>query len=73
MRLYLRISTFSRSASNFALDVGRTLKPTMIALDAEAIMTSSSVIAPAAALITFKCTSLVDSFSNMPFRASTLP
>ena len=40
------MSTSSCSASSCALRSGRTLKPMMIALDAEASSTSVSVIAP---------------------------
>ena len=45
MTRYVRISTPSRSASARASAFGRTLKPTTSALDAEASMTSPSVIA----------------------------
>ena len=40
------MSTFSCSASSCALRSGRTLKPMMMAFDADASSTSVSVIAP---------------------------
>ncbi len=40
------MSTFSRSATSAALRSGRTLKPMMIAFDAEASSTSDSLMAP---------------------------
>ena len=46
MTEWRRMSTFSRSATSAALRSGRTLKPMMIAFDAEASSTSDSLIAP---------------------------
>ena len=43
---YVRISISSFSAKERALDIGRTLNPTMIASEAEAKRTSDSVMAP---------------------------
>ena len=40
------MSTFSRSATSAALRSGRTLKPMMIAFDADASSTSDSLMAP---------------------------
>ena len=46
MTLYSLTSTPSRSAVAFAVASGRTLNPMMIALDADAKITSDSLIAP---------------------------
>ena len=57
------MSTFSRSATSAALRSGRTLKPMMIAFDAEASSTSDSLMAPTPAwmirILTFSSDSLV--------------
>ncbi len=53
-----RISTFSCSASSCALRSGRTLKPMMMAFDADASSTSLSVMAP-----TPECSTLMRTFS----------
>ena len=57
MTRYVRISTPSRSASERASAFGRTLKPTIIALDADASITSPSVISPAPLWMTLTRTS----------------
>ena len=56
------MSTFSCSASSCALRSGRTLKPMMMAFEAEASSTSVSVIAPTPERSTFSRTFSFDSF-----------
>ena len=73
MMLYLRISTFSRSARLCAAALGRTWNPTIRALEAEASRTSPSLMAPAAAWMTSSFTSEVDSLWREDFSASTEP
>ena len=67
------ISTPSRSASFLAAAEGRTWKPTMMASDASASVTSFSEIWPTALWITFTCIFSVESFMNESLSASTLP
>ena len=73
MTRYVRISTPSRSASARASAFGRTLKPTTIAFDAEASMTSFSVIPPAAEWMTVTRTSVCSIFWSSESAASTEP
>ena len=62
MMVCRRISTFSCSASAAALRSGRTLKPMMMALEAEASSTSVSLMAPTPERITWTVTLSVESF-----------
>jgi len=73
MILYILISTFSFSARDIAPTSGLTLNPIIIASDAEAKVTSDSVIAPTAAWITFTVTLSFESLSIADFKASTDP
>ena len=74
MTLYVFISTPSFSASFFAADDGRTLKPTIIPFSAvDASMTSFSDIWPTAPWITFTSTFSVESLMNESVSASTEP
>ena len=67
------MSIFSRSAISRTLLSGRTLKPMMMALDAEASMTSVSVIAPTPPWMQRTRTSSLESFSSDCRTASTEP
>ena len=67
------MSTPSFSASSREPADGRTLKPTMIASEAIASVTSFSVIPPAPARTMFTRTSSCGSFSNESSRACTDP
>ena len=67
------MSTPERSAFSAATASGRTLKPTIIALDASASITSDSLIAPTALWITFTLTSSFESFSSDCLTASAEP
>ena len=58
---------------SFALASGRTLKPTMMALDVEASMTSDSLMAPTAQWMTRTRTSSLVSFSREALTASAEP
>ena len=49
---------------DFAVASGRTLKPIMMALEADARVTSDSLMAPTPPWITFTTTSSLDSFST---------
>ena len=73
MTRYRRMSTFSRSAMDFACASGRTLKPMMIALEADASVTSDSLIAPTPPWMTLTTTSSLESFTRLCFTASTEP
>ena len=73
MMLYLRISTFSRSATTWAAELGLTWNPMTMAFDVEASSTSLSLMAPAPLWITIRRTSGVLSLSRAVLRASTLP
>jgi hypothetical protein len=73
MTRYIRISTFCRAAPSRAAASGRTLKPTMMALEEEASMTSDSFTAPTPPWMTRTLTSSLESFSRDAFTASTLP
>ena len=59
-----------RAAVSLALSSGRTLKPTMMALEVEASITSLSLMAPTAQWMTRTRTSSLDSFSRDAFTAS---
>ena len=63
----------SLSAMLRALPEGLTLKPIIIASDAEANRTSDSVMAPTALWTILTCISSVDNFSNESDKASTEP
>ena len=52
---------------------GRTLKPMMMALEAEARVTSDSLMVPTPPWITFTTTSSLESFTRLCFTASTDP
>ena len=67
------MSTPFCSAFILATGSGRTLKPTIIAFDALASITSPSDTAPTAPWMTFTFTSSLDSFSSDCFTASTEP
>ena len=67
------MSTFSLSAAAFAIASGRTLNPMMIALDAEAKITSDSLMAPTPPCTTLIITSSLESFMRLCFTASTDP
>ena len=58
---------------DFAVTSGLTLKPMMMALEAEARDTSDSLMAPTPPWITFTITSSLDSFTRLCFTASTEP
>ena len=73
MTRYIRISTWARAALSRAAASGRTLKPTMMAFEVEASMTSLSLIAPTAPWMTRTRTSSLEIFSSEALTASTLP
>ena len=73
MTRYMRISTLLRAADSLALLSGRTLKPTMMALEVVASMTSLSLMAPTAQWMTLTRTSSLDSFSRLALTASAEP
>ena len=73
MTRYVRMSTPSRSASARASAFGRTLKPTTIAFDADASITSDSVIPPMPVWMTFTRTSGWRIFASSPLTASIEP
>ena len=68
-----RISTFSCSASACALRSGRTLKPMMMAFDAEASSTSVSVMAPTPECSTRILTLSFESFCSVSVSTSAEP
>ena len=68
-----RMSTFSCSASSCALRSGRTLKPMMMAFDADASSTSLSVMAPTLARMTLIFTFSFDSLASRSLSTSTEP
>ncbi len=70
---YILISISSLSAICLALPIGLTLKPIIIASDADAKSTSLSVIAPTPLWIIFTCISSVESFRKESVNASTEP
>ena len=67
------MSIFSRSAVSRTLLSGRTLKPMMMAFEAEASMMSVSVIAPTPPWMQRTRTSSLESFSRDCLTASTEP
>ena len=67
------MSTPSRSAVSFAVASGRTLNPMIIAFDAEARLTSDSLIAPTPPWMILTTTSSFESFSRLCLIASTDP
>ncbi len=67
------MSTLSESACALANGVARTLKPIIIAPDAEAKVTSDSLIAPAAVWMISTRTPSTSIFFNEPESASTEP
>ena len=69
----MRISTPLRAALSLALESGRTLKPTMMALEVAASMTSLSLMAPTALWMTRTRTSSLESFSREALTASAEP
>ena len=73
MTRYIRISTFIRAALSLALASGRTLKPTMMAPEVLASMTSLSLMAPTAQWMTRTRTSSLEIFSREDFTASAEP
>ena len=73
MTRYMRISTLLRAALSRAAASGRTLKPTMIAFDVAASMTSDSLMAPTPEWMTCTRTSSFESFSSEDLTASALP
>src|SRR6056297_589325 len=73
MILYVLISTSSALDSSIAWLVGLTLNPIIIALDAEANITSFSFIPPTPLCITFTFTSSILNFSKDCFTASIDP
>ena len=62
-----------RAAESRALLSGRTLKPTMMAPEVPASMTSDSLMAPTAQWMTRTRTSSLESFSREDFTASAEP
>ena len=73
MMRYSRMSTPSRLAFSSATGSGRTLKPTIMALEALASMTSLSLMAPTAPWMMCTRTSSLESFSRDWRTASTEP
>ena len=73
MTRYMRMSTWLRAALSLALASGRTLKPTMMAPEVVASITSDSLMAPTAQWMTRTRTSSLDSFSREDFTASAEP
>ena len=67
------MSTLFRAAVSLALASGRTLKPTMMAPEVAASITSLSLMAPTAQWMTRTRTSSLDSFSRDAFTASAEP
>ena len=68
-----RMSTFSCSASAAALRSGRTLKPMMMAFDADASSTSDSLIAPTPECSTRIFTLSFESFCSVSVSTSAEP
>ena len=73
MTRYIRISTFIRAAVSLALASGRTLKPTTMAPEVAARVTSDSLMAPTAQWMTRTRTSSLVSFSKEALTASADP
>ncbi len=73
MMVCRRISTFSCSATASALRSGRTLKPIMIAFEADASSTSDSLIAPTPEWITRTLTFSFESFCSVSVSTSADP
>ena len=73
MMVCSRMSTFSCSAVACALRSGRTLKPMMIAFEAEASSTSFSVIAPTPVRSTRIRTLSFESFCSVSDSTSAVP
>jgi hypothetical protein len=73
MMVCRRISTFSCSASAAALRSGRTLKPMMMAFDADASSTSDSLMAPTPERITRTFTLSLESFCSVSVSTSAEP
>ena len=73
MTVCRRISIFSRSASTAALRSGRTLKPTMIALEAIANNTSDSEMAPTPERSNWTCTFSLRSLRRVSSSTSSDP
>ncbi len=73
MTRYIRISTLLRPAESAAFLSGRTLKPTMMALEVVASITSDSLMAPTAQWMTRTRTSSLEIFSRLAFTASAEP